>query len=195
MSNLNRPERTRRDILDAAWDLVAERGAEVSLAEIAKAAGITRQSIYLHFGSRGGLLFELVRRTDERERIFQRFDEAMKTPEPAERLDRCLCVWFDFVSKIQPVALDLIRLRSRDEDAARAWNDRMQDLRRVLRHLVRGLRQEGALADFWTVPRATDYLWAGCSVQAWALLVKDRGWSEAAASKALRHGLARALLA
>lgn len=194
MSNLNRPQRTRRDILDAAWDLVAERGAEVSLAEIAKAAGITRQSIYVHFGSRGGLLFELVRRTDERESIFERFDEAMKTPEPTERLDRCLCVWFDFVSKIQPVALDLIRLRSRDEDAARAWNDRMRDLRRILRQLVRGLHEEGALAGFWSVPRATDYLWAGCSVQAWALLVKDRGWSEAAASKALRHGLARALL-
>ena len=195
MSNLDRPQRTRRDILDAAWNLVAERGAEVSLAEIAKAAGITRQSIYLHFGSRGGLLFELVRRTDERERIFERFEAAMKTPEPAERLDRCLGVWFDFVSKIQPVALDLIRLRSRDEDAARAWNDRMRDLRRVLRQLVRGLQEDGALAGFWTVPRATDYLWAGCSVQAWALLVQDRGWSEAAASKALRHGLARALLA
>lgn len=194
MSNINRPERTRRDILDAAWNLIRERGAEVSLAEIAAAAGITRQSIYVHFGSRGGLLFELVRRTDERERFFERFDEALATPDAPARLDRCLCVWFDFVSQIEPVALDLIRLRPRDEDAARAWNDRMRDLRRVLRRLVRSLDDEGALAETWSVARATDYLWAVSSVQTWALLVKDRGWKANAAAEVLRQGLAGALL-
>ena len=164
MSNSNRPERTRREILDAAWNLIRERGAEVSLVEIAAAAGITRQSIYLHFGSRGGLLFELVRRTDERERFFERFDEALETPDASARLDRCLRVWFDFVSQIQAVALDLIRLRPRDEDAAQAWNDRMRDLRRVLQRLVRSLHDEGALAENWSVPQATDYLWAASSV-------------------------------
>lgn len=61
-------------------------------------------------------------------------------------------------------------------------------------HPVQGLADEGALAPGWTVSRATDYLWVGCSVQVWDLLVVDRGWSATQASKSLRRGLSRALL-
>lgn len=194
MSNSSRSDRTRRGILDAAWDLIARRGAEVSMAEIAEAVGMTRQSIYVHFGSRGGLLVALVRRADERLEIMENFARALDVHPAADRLDACLRVWLDFVPRIHPVARDLIRLRSRDEDAARAWEDRMRDLLGIFRRLVRGLHEEGALAPVWTVPQATDFLWAGCSVQTWDLLVVDRGWSAASASKAIRYALARALL-
>ncbi|MBO6634502.1 MAG: TetR family transcriptional regulator, partial [Parvibaculum sp.] len=50
MSKNTKSERTRGEILDAAWTLIAERGASVSLGEVAAAAGITRQSVYVHFG-------------------------------------------------------------------------------------------------------------------------------------------------
>ena len=195
MSNSNRAARTRKEILDAAWSLIAARGAEVSLAEIAKAVGITRQSVYVHFGSRGGLLMALVRRTDEREGIFETFDQAMTVQPAAERFDACLRVWLAFVVKIHPVARDLIRLRSTDPDAAEAWEDRMKDALQLFRRLVRSLAEEDALAPGWSVPRAADFLWAACSVQAWELLVGDRGWSHAAASKTIRHSMARSLLA
>ncbi|MDG1826246.1 MAG: TetR/AcrR family transcriptional regulator, partial [Henriciella sp.] len=65
--------------MDSAWDLVAKEGADVSLATIAKAAGISRQSIYDHFGSRGGMLIALVRRADDRlsikDGLFNAFSE------------------------------------------------------------------------------------------------------------------------
>lgn len=195
MSNIDRAARSHNEILDAAWALIAARGAEVSLAEVAKAVGMTRQSIYVHFGSRGGLLDALVRRTDERERIFERFDQAMTTTAPAARLDACLKVWLDFLVVIRPVASDLIRLRAKDPDAAAAWDDRMADAVELFRKLVRSLHKDGALAAPWTVPRATDYLWSGCSVQAWTLLVQERGWSEATANKTLRQVMAKLLLA
>lgn len=54
MSSQARVQRTRAEILDSAWTLISQRGADVSLAEIAKAAKISRQSVYDHFGSRGG---------------------------------------------------------------------------------------------------------------------------------------------
>lgn len=194
MSNSKRATRSRAEILDAAWDLIAARGAEVSLSEIAAAVGMTRQSIYVHFGSRGGLLVALVRRSDEREDIFAKFDRALALADPAERLDRYLKAWLVFVPKIYPVASDLIRLRATDEDAAAAWEDRMQDLWGCFRELAASLAKEGALAQGWTVPRAADHLWAACSVQAWGLLVKERGWSPAAASKTIRANAARVLL-
>ena len=195
MSNKEgRRERSRREILDAAWELMVERGAAVSMAEVAEAAGLTRQSVHLHFGTRAGLLTALVRRADERFEIFEQFERAIRERDAAERLDACLRVWFGFVPKIHPVARDLIRLRAEDEGAATAWSDRMSDLIALFRQLMRSLHDEGALEDGWTVPRAADYLWAGCSVQAWELLVVERGWSEAAASRAIRRGMARSLL-
>jgi len=162
VSNSKRAARSRQEILDAAWNLIAVRGAEVSLADIAAEVGMTRQSIYVHFGSRGGLLVALVRRADEREDVFAKFDAALEAEDPLERLDRYVKAWLVFVPKIYPVASDLIRLRATDADAAAA--------------------------------RAADYLWAACSVQAWGLLVKERGWSQGAASKTIRTAVARVLL-
>ncbi|MBL4906964.1 MAG: TetR family transcriptional regulator, partial [Sneathiella sp.] len=43
MSNLRKSERTRREILDTAWNLIAKHGAEISLSDIAEAVGMTRQ--------------------------------------------------------------------------------------------------------------------------------------------------------
>ena len=194
MSNSKRAARSRQEILDAAWDLIAAHGAEVSLSEIAVAVGMTRQSIYVHFGSRGGLLVALVRRADEREDIFARFDAALEAADPRERLDRYLKTWLVFVPKIYPVASDLIRLRATDADAAAAWKDRMDDLLGCFRQLAESLAADGALAQGWTAARAGDYLWAACSVQAWGLLVKERGWSPAAASKTIRAAVAQVLL-
>ncbi|MBO6679010.1 TetR/AcrR family transcriptional regulator [Parvibaculum sp.] len=194
MSKNTKSERTRGEILDAAWTLIAERGASVSLGEVAAAAGITRQSVYVHFGSRGGLLLALVRRADERAGIWKKFDAAFATPDPRERFRACLAAWFDFVPYIYPVASDLIRLRATDEEAAAAWDDRMDDLRRAFRQLIRGLDKAGELASHWSVAKAADFLWAGSSVESWGLLTRDCSWSEGHAAKTITAALERALL-
>src|SRR5688572_6056727 len=50
-------ERNRRRILDAAYELIAEAGFHpVSLDAVAERAGVTRVTIYRHFGSKRGLL-------------------------------------------------------------------------------------------------------------------------------------------
>lgn len=194
MSKIRKAERTREDILDAAWTLIARRGAGISLADIAAEVGMTRQSIYVHFKSRGGLLIALVRRADERADILRKFERALATPDPGARLKACLAVWFAFVPEIYPVARDLVRLRAGDTEAAAAWDDRMKDLRRVFRLLTRGLHDEGALAGYWTPARAADFLWAGSSVEAWGLLTAERGWSAASAADAIIHTMERSLL-
>ncbi len=194
MSNLNRAERSHQEILDAAWDLIAEHGAGVSMSKIADAVDMTRQSIYVHFGTRGGLLIALVRRADERFEIWENFTSAMTANDPYERLDACLLAWLDFLPKIHPVATDLIRLRATDEDAAKAWTDRMSDLLKFYRRLMSGIEKQGALTPHWTANRAADFLWASSSVQAWDLLVSDRGWRRSSTSKVIRTTIADTLL-
>lgn len=62
-----RVRRTRAALLGAAIDLVSARGtANVPVSDIADAAGVSRQLVYLHYGDRDSLLLEaaldLVRR-------------------------------------------------------------------------------------------------------------------------------------
>ena len=195
MSNLHpRTARSREAILDAAWRLIAERGLAVGMAEIAEAVGMTRQSIYVHFGTRAGLLVALVRRADERERIRERLEAALTLGEPAARLDAFLRAWFEFVPRIHPVARQLIAARQHDAEAGEAWRDRMDELRDAFWLLTRTLRRDGALAGGWTAPHAADYLWAGASVQAWELLAIERDWGAAKTARTLRRTLAGTVL-
>lgn len=165
------------------------------MADIAEAAGLTRQAVYVHFGSRGGLLVALVRRADERADIHAKFRSALATRKAAERLDAFLGVWFDFVPEIYPVASTLSRARADDPEAAAAWDDRMASLHRGFENLATSLRQDGALAQGWTAPAAADYLWAGSSLATWELLAIQREWGGTKTSKMLRRALAAAVLA
>jgi AcrR family transcriptional regulator len=194
MSTNKRSTLTRQEVLDRAWELIAARGAEVSMAEIARAAGISRQAVYLHFGTRGGLLMALVKRADDRFRIRESFAEALGQPTAEERLDAWLAAWFAFIVRIQPVARDLIRLRSTDADAASAWEDRMTDLRSWLREMIVTVEREGALRTEWSVDEAADYLWAASSVQMWDLLTGDRHWDAPRVGETLRRTIPAVLL-
>ena len=194
MSINRRGERTRHHVLDAAWDLISEQGAEVSISQIAQAAGISRQAVYQHYGSRGGLLVALVRRADERFKIKEQFDAALAHPGPKERLALTLRAWLAFVPKIDPVARDLIRLRDKDPAASSAWEDRMADLRRWLLALMTSLQKEDALKPGWTPQTAADLFWAQTSVQAWGLLVHECGWREKDVEAKLLRSISDTLL-
>ncbi len=191
---MSKIERTREDILDAAWELISVEGADVSLARIAKAAGISRQSVYDHFGTRGGMIFAMVRRVDERLSIKEQLFAAMENPNPRTRLTTTIDTWIDFVKEIYPVATDLIRLRATDREAANAWEDRMSELRTWLLELTKTLKAEGALKKEWTTKSASEYLWAAFSVQVWGLLTQDCAWSESQARKVLKRTISESLL-
>jgi AcrR family transcriptional regulator len=58
---LNRSERCRRDVLDAAADLVAEVGVErLTIDEVAVRSGVAKTTIYRHWPSKQELIVEAV---------------------------------------------------------------------------------------------------------------------------------------
>ncbi|MCG8491454.1 MAG: TetR/AcrR family transcriptional regulator [Sneathiellales bacterium] len=177
MSNFKKSERTRQEILDTAWKLIADEGADISLSKIANAVGMTRQSIYVHFGSRGGLLIALVRRTDEREKIWEAFEIALGHATAPEKLEALMRAWLDFVPKILPVARDLIRLRSKDEEAGNAWSDRMEELRSFYQDVMTQFEKNAALSPGLSAEKAAHFIWATSSVQMWDLYTRDCGWN------------------
>lgn len=59
------PRTTRERILDAAFQRVSEVGlTRLALEDVATAAGVSRQTLYRHFGSRDGLVEALVVREE-----------------------------------------------------------------------------------------------------------------------------------
>ncbi len=59
-------ERTRRAILDAATQVILERGSSATLAQIATAAGVSKSGLIHHFGSRDELIGAVVEDVNER---------------------------------------------------------------------------------------------------------------------------------
>ncbi len=169
-------ERTSSLILTAAWRRLA-RGDAARLADVAKDAGVSRQALYLHFGSRAGLLVALTQHIDRTLGLDVMLREVAAISSPREQLIAGLRLTARFAPKIQSVAISLARLRTVDADARAAFDERMEFRRRGIERIVRAIAREEGLASEWTVRRATDVLWAAGLPQTWELLVTERGWS------------------
>jgi AcrR family transcriptional regulator len=174
---------TSQAILDAAWRLICERGrADVSLGEIAKAAGVTRQSIYIGFGGRAGLLIAMARNADDKSEHAERMREISRgTADEPEALYAYVEAWLAHLPEIYPVGVLLSAASVTDAEVAAVFKDRMMGgLHASYRRILKRLARAGHLADGWTAERAADLCWSLTHIEAWRQLVVERGWSSAA---------------
>jgi len=167
---------TRARILDTAWGLVRERGVgAVTVAEIAAATGVSRQLLYVYFENRAGLMVAMARRHDVRSGFAGRAAEAGSLP-PVEALERLLRLWFAYLPEILPVARALEAAAINGDEGGVAWRDRMGDLRELFAAAMARVDGDGRLAEGWTVPAATDWVWARAQPSTFQHLVGDRAW-------------------
>ena len=160
---------TRSRILEAAWGLVRARGPNgVTIAEIATAAGVSRQLVYFHFQNRAGLLVAMARHHDVRSGFVGRVVDSRTLP-PVEGLE--------YSPEILPVARALEAALTTGDEGGSAWRDRMEDLWEAFRIAVERVDREGRLAEGWTVATATDWIWARSHLTTWQQLVGERGWA------------------
>src|SRR5262245_17251674 len=174
---------TSRAILDAAWRLICERGrADVSLGEIAKTAGVTRQSIYIGFGGRARLLIAMARNADDRSEHAARMRTISRgTADEPAALYAYAEAWLAHLPEVYPVGVLLSAASVTDAEAAAVFNDRMMDgLHAGYRRILKRLARAGHLSDAWSVERAADLCWSLTHIEAWRQLVVERGWSPAA---------------
>ncbi len=169
---------TRSRILEAAWALVEERGTAggVTVAEIAAAAGVSRQLVYFHFENRAGLLTEMARHQTVTSGFRERAAATRELP-PAEGLERLLREWCWYVPEILPVARALEAAEITGDEGGAAWRERMESLRAIFRAAVERIAQDGRLAEGWTVETAADWMWARSHLTNWQHLVAERGWA------------------
>ncbi|WP_246162184.1 TetR/AcrR family transcriptional regulator [Roseovarius faecimaris] len=170
---------TRLRILKAAWKLLDRNpGVAARMSDIAKAAGVSRQALYLHFPNRTELFIATTKYQDEVFGIQDSLTPSREATSGYDRLDAFVTAWGAHIPKIYGIAKTLMVMKESDEDAARAWTERMGDLREGCAAAVAALISDWDLAPNLTETEATDLLWTHLSISRWELLTQDCGWSQ-----------------
>lgn len=167
---------TRRDILRAAAELFSANGyARVTVADIAKRAGVAQQTVYSSAGSKSEILHRIVSESIER-------SDASSTVEAVRKTDG-LATALTLLAKgtrmgnegEQQVVEVLFAAFPVHEDGAALWEQSTTAYRQALREVAEHLRDKGLLR--MDVEKATDVLWFCFGFGAWRTLVKECGWS------------------
>jgi AcrR family transcriptional regulator len=165
---------TRERILETARRLVErDNGGVPNMSEVARAVGISRQALYLHFPERGSLLLALVANVDQQEDLQTGVDAIAAAPDGAAQIR----VWVEMQSwrnpRIAPIARALDLARHSDEAVSKAWRDRTDNRMRGAVGIVTRLREDGRLHATWTTDEAATLLWELTSFRVWDDLVNE----------------------
>jgi len=128
-----RGEATRRRIVDAARDVLLERGhAAASTRAVADEAGVRLSLVHYHFGGKQGLLLEVLQR--ENELLLQRQQRLYADPGPLADKWRVACDFLDedVHSGYVRVLWELWAAGLADEELAAGWRVAMAGWRSLL---------------------------------------------------------------
>lgn len=170
---------TRTKILNACRALLeGDAGAATRMSDVAKAAGVSRQAVYLHFKTRAELLIALTRHIDTVENVDDRL-AASRAATGLDRLDAFIDAWGGYIPVIYPVGRALMAMAPSDEAARLAWEDRMTAMRAGCEAAVKALETANLLREGLGRTSATDMLWTLLSVRNWENLVQACDWDQA----------------
>lgn len=168
---------TRLSIVEATRTLLAETGyPDISLDDIARKAGVSRQTIYVQFGSKSGVL-QAVGEHIEHAALDQLIPTLLQASNPLEALRLGLERVVSFFEHDTQVLRNLYAQTVYDTSYATVWRDKQQEIWRNTRRLVEWLDRDGCLTTAWSVEEATDWLWAASSFESYYQLVGERGWT------------------
>jgi AcrR family transcriptional regulator len=164
---------TRTRILDTARELTEKHGTAPTMSALARAVGISRQALYLHFPDHATLLLALVAYIDEQEQLQDGIAAVRQAPDAAGSIRAWarLQAWHN--PKIAALARALDDSRHTDPAASAAWADRTGNRMRGAISIIERLRAEGRLHPTWTTTEAAALLWELTSFHVWDDLVND----------------------
>jgi len=138
-----RGEATRRRIVDAARDVLLERGhGGASTRAVADEAGVRLSLVHYHFGGKQGLLLEVLER--ENELLLRRQQKLYAAPGPLAEKWRVACDFLDedVRSGYVRVLWELWAAGLADETLAAGWRDAMGAWRQLLESVFAAWAQE-----------------------------------------------------
>jgi len=169
---------SRTRVLDAALRLIRKRGdAAVTMAQIAKAARLSRQAVYLHFADRADLMVALARHVNESLGLPAEIQRVMNSPTGIEMIEAFVSMQARGNPAVWAVARAIDAVRRTDAAAELAWQSRLKSRLDGCRVIVSRLETEGSLRAGLDPSIAADLLWTMTSLRMWEDLVLEREWS------------------
>lgn len=171
------PSETKTRILSAALSLLEGGDVSIRMADVARAAGISRQALYLHYPNRADLLIATAKYIEDVEGMDARLAPSRAATSGLVRLDAYIEAWAGWLPVIHGTAAALLAMLPTDEAAAAAWSDRMRAHREGCEAAVKALAKDRILTPDYSVRQATDVLWTLLSMHNWETLTQKCGWS------------------
>lgn len=178
MMSKKRPE-TRARLLDTVLNLLlSEEKSGLRMIDVAKAAGVTRQTVYDHFSNRSEMLTAAILHFGDRMDVDSLLADSRAAETGEARLaafTRAMTVVFP---RINPLHEALTRLGEADADAKAAWDNRLAAMKQGCAAAIAALARDGRLRPEWSEATASDYYFTLLGIDAWAHCVLDCGWHE-----------------
>ncbi len=188
-------EESRQRILEAARSLFLKQGySGTTVDAIAEGAGLSPKTVAGVFGSKIGVLTELVRPSTFGQRYQQLLERLQTEADPVQRVALTASITCQVYDALAP-ELDLLRGAASiapelTELARQVEARRRANQGRLITYLVsRGVLRQGLQPE-----EATDELWALSSYDLYRLLVVERGWASERYEAWLAHMLLQRLL-
>lgn len=158
--------------------MVENVGKGVRMSDIAKAAGISRQALYLHFKTRSDLLIATTQFMDEELDVGKRLSTYRTATDPVEKIEAYVKAWAGHMEDIQGMARALLAASPTDAEAYEAWNERMDAIHLQCRMMTDRLAKDGRLNPALSPKRAADLFAVAISFENWDRLRRHFGWSQ-----------------
>ena len=193
--------RTRHDILQAARELVVERGyTRATIADIASRAGVAADTVYAAVGRKPVILRELVETSlsgrDETVPAAQRdyVRRVKAAPDAETKLGIYAAAVAEIMPRLVPIFLALRDAAVEDADCRALWAEISTRRARNMLELAADLRSTGQVRAELTDQQVADIVWSLNAPEYWDLLAGQCGWSAERVGAFLRDAWIRLLL-
>lgn len=171
---------TRARILAATHLLLEESsGKGVRMSDIANAARVSRQAVYLHFESRTDLMIATRKYVDDIKGLDQRLMVLQSATTGTGLLEAIVDVWGNYIPEIYGIDKAMMNSLDTDEAKAAIWDDCMNGLKKTCRKSIDILGHEKRLAPGWSRNEAVDMFVTTLSIHNWEQLTLECGWTTA----------------
>jgi AcrR family transcriptional regulator len=171
-------EESRQRILDAARSLFLKKGyAGTTVDAIAEGAGLSPKTVTAVFGSKLGVLTELLRPSTFGQRYQQLLERLQTEADPVQRVSLVAEITCQVYDALAP-ELDLLRGAASIAPELTELARQVEARRRENQgRLISYLASRGVLHQGLQLEEATDELWALSSYDLYRMLVVERGWA------------------
>ena len=174
---------TQRAVLRAAHDLFVDQGyGRTTIAEVARVAGVSAETVYAAFGTKANLLHRVWDVTiggDEQEVAYHERPEVLALraePDLARRLAMQAALFTQTAHRIVPFLLAMQSAAAAEPAAAAMVEEIGRQRFTGMGVMAREAAATGQLAV--TEEECRDVIWATTDGMLWHRLVRERGWSD-----------------